>query len=133
MIVWGGYSGWYQGDIRLNDGGRYCYSSPVSVEPRPEEGPSSFKLFAPRPNPTSDASTFSFALPEAARVRVEIFDTAGRRVARLVNDQRMEAGPHSLVWDGRERLGSRLESGVYYVRVSAGPHSAGRGFVLLSP
>jgi flagellar hook assembly protein FlgD len=70
---------------------------------------------------------------QGSRVRAEIFDVAGRRVARLVNEQRMEAGRHSLVWDGRGRSGARLESGVYYVRVSAGPHSAETRLVLLSP
>jgi hypothetical protein len=131
-VVWTGNEMIVWGRPGLNNAGRYC-AGILAVEPPPVARPSSFELFAPLPNPTSNASTFSFTLPEAARVRAEIFDTAGRRIARLVNEQRMEAGGHSLVWDGRGRSGARLESGVYYVRVSAGPHWAGRMLVLLSP
>jgi len=108
------------------------HASTVAVEPEPTRLPPSFQLLVPQPNPTRGTSTFAFALPEAARVRAEVFDIAGRRVARLTNDEILAPGRHSLTWDGRGRYGARVESGIYLVRVSAGHLSASRKLVIVS-
>ena len=73
----------------------------------------------PRPNPARDLSRFECTLPEAAQVRVEIFDLVGRRV-RLLADEPCAAGPRELVFDLRDDLGQRLVSGVYLVRAHVG-------------
>lgn len=44
-------------------------------------------------------------------MRVEIYDTIGRRVAVLVNDN-LQAGSHRAVWDA-----SYLSSGMYIARL----------------
>jgi len=73
------------------------------------------------PNPFSSATRIDFVLPTADRVDVTIYDVAGRRVTTLV-DRRLEAGAHSVLWDGRLANGRPAASGVYqYVlRTSTG-------------
>ncbi len=105
----------------------------VDVKPVLMMLPTSFELLAPRPNPSRGTCTFAFALPEAGRVRAEVFDLAGRRVARLANDEMLTPGLHSLTWNGRQSSGARLASGVYLVRVSTGKGSATRKLVIVSP
>jgi choice-of-anchor B domain-containing protein len=73
------------------------------------------------PNPFRRGETVSatFLVPAPARVVADVQDVAGRRVAVLV-DQRLEAGSHRLVWDGRTREGRECAAGVYFLRLRAG-------------
>jgi hypothetical protein len=73
----------------------------------------------PRPNPARDLSRFECALPEAAQVKVEVFDLVGRRV-RLLADESYSAGLRELVFDLRDDRGLRLAAGVYLVRAQLG-------------
>lgn len=65
-----------------------------------------------RPNPCNPATTLSFNLTRAGRVRLDVHDLAGRRVAHLLEDA-LAAGPHQVLWraDG-------LPSGVYVARLA---------------
>ena len=70
----------------------------------------------PAPNPIAGQTTFSFALPARAEVRLEIFDLRGRRVATVTQE---EAGPGQQVtfWNGRDDAGRALASGQYLARL----------------
>jgi hypothetical protein len=76
-------------------------------------------LGAPIPNPFAGASHLPFTIPRAGHVRLEVFDSLGRRVATLV-DGRMEAGRHEVRWDGTDRAERPLPAGVYIYRLEAG-------------
>jgi flagellar hook assembly protein FlgD len=56
-------------------------------------------------------------LARADRVRVRIYDIAGRQV-RVLADRAFEAGEHELRWDGSDDSGTPLARGVYFTRVS---------------
>ena len=64
----------------------------------------------------------------AGRVRVSIYDVAGRRVRDLA-DRVFPAGEITRQWDGTDDAGRRVGRGVYFVRSSTPPH-AGRVIVL---
>ena len=55
-----------------------------------------------------------FGLPEAAHVRIQIFDGDGHVVKTLI-DQYAEEGRHSIAWDLRDSLGSLVPEGLYHV------------------
>ena len=72
------------------------------------------------PNPSSSASSVRFQVPhDGAAVRAEVFDTAGRRIRRLV-DANLPGGVRELIWDGKSESGATTSSGVYFVRVRMG-------------
>jgi len=50
-------------------------------------------------------------------VRLDLYDAAGRLVARLV-DRDEEAGERSVVWDGRNAAGGQVAAGTYFARLS---------------
>ncbi|NNE43029.1 MAG: T9SS type A sorting domain-containing protein, partial [Gemmatimonadetes bacterium] len=81
--------------------------------------PGPTQLHAAAPNPTRDATTFSFTLAREGRVRLDVFDIRGRLVERVL-DTTKEAGNHRVVWDTHG-----VASGVYtYVlRSQAGQES----------
>jgi hypothetical protein len=72
------------------------------------------------PNPFRGAVSISFSLPHAALVAVDVFDTAGRKVATPAFGV-MQQGRHSVTWEGKDNRGRAAASGVYFVRVEAGP------------
>lgn len=66
------------------------------------------------PNPFGDRVSVEFRLPRPGRVRVEIYDIAGRRV-RLLEDAPRAAGRHRIDWDAVD-----LPAGLYFCRIEAG-------------
>ena len=72
-----------------------------------------------QPNPFTGATRLQLTLARAARVEVRVYDVSGREVRRL-GPGALEAGVHSIPFDGYDDHGSRLGDGVYLVRVQAG-------------
>ncbi len=73
---------------------------------------------SPRPNPFNPRVQLAFELARAGKTRVEVYDLAGHRVTTLL-DAKLETGPHQVTWDGRDREGARVASGVYLIRLDA--------------
>ncbi len=71
-------------------------------------------------NPASrgDATVLRFALPHAARARLEVFDVAGRLIATVFNGA-LPAGPGEFKWNGYDTTGRRARAGLYFYRLSA--------------
>ncbi|MBP6875762.1 MAG: hypothetical protein KBD56_06800 [Candidatus Eisenbacteria bacterium] len=73
---------------------------------------------------------FSFRLPAAGPVSLSICDVVGRFVCRLLNET-MQAGEHSVHWNGRDGAGRLQPAEVYEAKLTAGAMSArGRVTVL---
>ena len=65
------------------------------------------------PNPFALATRLRFRIPEEGPVRITVYDVTGRRV-RSVVDERLPAGDHEAVWDGRNGNGRAVGAGVYF-------------------
>jgi flagellar hook assembly protein FlgD len=63
-------------------------------------------------------------------VRLEVTDIAGR-VVTVLFDGVKQAGRFELSWDGTHR-GERLQSGVYFVRLTTKDRTVARRITLLS-
>ncbi len=88
-------------------------SPPVVSEE--QQIPESYELLGNYPNPFNPTTTVPFDLPEASIVKITIYDLTGRRVA-LLADGSYHAGSHTLTFDG-----SRLPTGVYFIRAKLTP------------
>jgi photosystem II stability/assembly factor-like uncharacterized protein len=87
----------------------------TSVEEEAAATPISIRLHQNFPNPFNPATRISFTLNRAASVSLKVFDLLGREVESLISDVR-HAGEHHVVWNART-----VASGIYFVRLSAGP------------
>ncbi|MDT7858300.1 T9SS type A sorting domain-containing protein, partial [Rubrivirga sp. S365] len=79
--------------------------------------PTEFALHAPAPNPSRGTVTVRYDLPEAASVRLAVYDLLGREVA-LLADGSVESGYHSAPFEAQG-----LPAGVYVVRIEAGSYA----------
>ncbi|MFN8587178.1 MAG: T9SS type A sorting domain-containing protein [Candidatus Eisenbacteria bacterium] len=85
---------------------------------------------APQPNPARGATTLRWTLPSAARVKLALYDAAGRRVATLA-DGAMDAGAHSATLALRDSAGRALPSGVYLARLECGGRTLTRRIAVI--
>ena len=94
----------------------YTTLLPTGALDAPGDGiPAQAWFAAPTPNPARFGTTARFGLPAAARVSFTIHDATGRLV-REVADSEFPAGAHSVSWNGRDRDGAQVPSGVYFWR-----------------
>ncbi len=87
----------------------------AETEPIPQQ----FILMQNYPNPFNPSTEITYYLPQDSRTTLAIYDIAGREV-RVLADEYQEAGIHSISWDGRDRNGCHVASGVYFYRLKAG-------------
>ncbi len=92
--------------------------------------PRRFELFQNYPNPFNPSTTIPYQLPAPARVRLEVFNLLGQRVATLV-DEEQQAGLHTAAWNGTDSAGRPVAAGVYLYRLRGGATSGTRRMVLL--
>lgn len=70
------------------------------------------------PNPFNAVTNIGFSLPQSGQVKLQVYDLLGRSVTTLQNGF-MQAGSHTVEWDGRSAAGNELASGVYFYRLQA--------------
>jgi C1A family cysteine protease len=82
------------------------------------------------PNPFNPLTAIRFGLPVPSGVSLRIYDTAGRLVRILVEGQ-YPGGHHEVTWDGLDRAGRKVASGVYFYRLATEAFTEDRKMVLL--
>ncbi len=90
-----------------------------------DEKPREIQLGVNHPNPFNPVTQIGFYLPEAAHVKLEVFNLLGQSVATLVNGD-MEAGDHAVEWNGADAA-----SGIYLYRLTADDYTESRKMLLL--
>jgi len=87
--------------------------------------PDEFKLFNNYPNPFNLKTKITYNLPENSKVKIEVYNIAGRRVKTLINDDK-KAGSYEIIFDGSE-----LPSGIYLCILEAGKYRDTKKMILL--
>jgi methionine-rich copper-binding protein CopC len=82
------------------------------TERQTKEVPGQYSLAQNYPNPFNPSTSISFGLPSRSRVKLEVFNLIGQRVASLVNEER-NAGMYEVTWT------PAIPSGVYLYRIEA--------------
>jgi hypothetical protein len=81
------------------------------------------------PNPFNPTTTIPYLLHATTRVRIMIHSVNGALVS-VLDAGTQPAGPHSVVWNGRDALGRAVASGVYFYQLE-GSADAPRKMVLV--
>jgi len=90
----------------------------TGVTPIADAGTHAGFVVAPWPNPARAGVRFAFRATRSGRVRVDVFDAEGRRVANVV-DRDLAAGAYQGRWDGRDAGGREARSGIYVMSLEA--------------
>jgi len=95
----------------------------------PEWTPPELFLAQNRPNPFNPRTTFTFTVARNEWARLRIFDPAGGLVATLAEGEFL-AGEHTVEWDGQDRNGREVASGVYLARLETQSRTTSRKITL---
>lgn len=82
------------------------------------------------PNPFNPVTTISYTLPQAALVRMTIYDLLGRQVKSLLHEYQTP-GYKSLQWNATNDLGRQVAAGVYLYMIHAGEFTQTKKMVLM--
>ena len=94
----------YESDIIIND--------QLSNEPAI---PNEHILFQNYPNPFNPETMIEFEVISLDHINISIFDLKGNLILELA-DQSFSPGEYSVVWDGKDKKGESLSSGLYIYR-----------------
>lgn len=89
------------------------FDNSVGVEEETKISPSnrSFNLSV-TPNPTTDRTLISFSLPTPDVVHLSVFDITGRKIATILDNEKIPAGIQKIRWELRN-----LVPGVYFLQL----------------
>jgi subtilisin family serine protease len=92
--------------------------------------PDQYALYQNYPNPFNPATTISFYLGRKTMATLTVYNILGERVKTLINGN-LEAGSHSVIWNGTDESGSNVASGMYFYRLTIDGESTTRKMTLL--
>ena len=69
------------------------------------------------PNPLNPAAKLSFSTSKPGAMKVQMFDVNGRLIRTIADEPTAVAGYHDFTIDGKTNAGSRLASGIYFVKI----------------
>ncbi len=125
---WSSYP-WFESGIiavsSMQDGLFILAPSLSVVSAESEELPVEVMLLGNYPNPFNPETTIRYALPQAGKVRLAVYDLLGHEVAVLVDGSR-PAGHYTLQFDGED-----LPSGSYVYRLQVGEDIVARTMTLV--
>jgi len=110
--------GWAIDNLKIQEGA-------VGVEKEGNTLPKQFALMQNYPNPFNPSTSIKFQLPKAEYVKLEIYDSIGRLIETLV-DNNLEAGYYNYKWNAKN-----YASGIYIYRITAGVLTTSRKMNLL--
>lgn len=90
-----------------------------------------FKLMGNYPNPFNPTTTISFSTAGSdCETEVTIFNIKGQKIKSLLKD-RLEAGNHNIVWDGRDDNENSSGSGIYLYQIKSGSETKSAKMILI--
>jgi tetratricopeptide (TPR) repeat protein len=92
---------------------RFLYGDGFFTKETFAKVPDKFALYPAYPNPFNPTTIIHYAIPEAQKVKITIYDITGKEVKALVNDVK-PAGYYTVEWNSTNNYGLSVASGVYF-------------------
>ena len=90
-----------------------------------------YELYQNYPNPFNPTTNISFYLPVDKKISLIIYDVTGREVVRLIDEQEFPKGKHTVTWDGKDKNGKPVSSGIYLYKLKFGNFEKTRKMMLV--
>ena len=129
---------WTDGSLLVSDDRtgaiyRIRYTGPRTEIEETETGglsPDHYRLEPNYPNPFNAATAIRYRVKEAGRITLSLYDLSGQELLVLADNVR-PVGEYSAIWNGLDREGEPVASGVYLCRMTAEGFTATCKVVLL--
>lgn len=82
------------------------------------------------PNPFNPTTKINFSIAKAGNVKLIVYNTLGQEIATIVNNE-LQAGSHTAIWNGNNKLGKKASSGIYFYRIQSGEFLSTKKMMLL--
>lgn len=82
----------------------------------------SFELHPIYPNPFRSLTNIYYTINRNDRVYLQIYNVLGQQVRSLLDGEWRSAGKYSAFWDGTNKSGEKLASGIYFIKLRSGGH-----------
>jgi len=92
--------------------------------------PIQYFLYPNYPNPFNPITSFVYDLPRQSQVKISIYNTLGHEIKTLVNREQ-NYGSYTIHWDGNDKYGNKVSSGVYLYHLNANSFNQTRRMILL--
>ncbi|MEJ2053147.1 MAG: FlgD immunoglobulin-like domain containing protein [Calditrichaceae bacterium] len=106
---------------------------PVGISDRSIEIAKQFDLGNNYPNPFNPETTIPLVVPADAageQIRLEIFNVLGQKINTLINGP-MKAGKYTIIWNGLDKAGNAVSSGIYIYRLTGKDIQLSRRMLLI--
>ena len=77
-----------------------------------------FNLEQNFPNPFNSSTQIRFSIPGASPVSVKVYNLLGKEI-KLLLEENLPAGEHTVQWNGKDSKGNNLPGGVYFIQMIA--------------
>jgi flagellar hook assembly protein FlgD len=89
-----------------------------------------YSLAQNHPNPFNPTTRIQYQIQARTHVSLTVYDVQGRMIKTLVNEVK-SPGQFTADWDGTNNNGSRVSTGVYFYRLTAGSFVQTKKMVML--
>lgn len=102
----------------------------VQTQEKQTEIPKEFNLYQNYPNPFNPTTSIDFSIPKTGFIEVKVFDVVGREVKTLFSEF-TEAGSYHVIWDGSDKQGMKVSTGVYFYVLGSDEYSIKKKAIFL--
>jgi len=88
--------------------------------------PENYSLYQNYSNPFNPSTTIKFSVSNHSFVSIKVYNILGKEI-KLLLEENLPTGEHSILWDGKDNEGSSLPSGIYFIQMKAIPNSRQAG------
>ena len=120
LYVKNGITYWYKLEDVDFAGNKKLHKT-VSTTPLKSATPTEFRLYPNYPNPFNPVTTISYDLLDDDFVDLSVYNMRGEKVATLMQGN-PEAGSYIMNWDGTDKNGEMVASGIYFLRIVGGSY-----------
>jgi len=104
----------------------------ISEDPPTARQPHFFSLRQNYPNPFNASTVIEYQISAARPVRtmIKVYNILGEEVATLVDEPR-DSGPYQVTWNGEDKFGREVGSGIYFCQLKVGNFQQTRKLLLI--
>ena len=102
----------------------------VNTKQTTETIPQKYELLQNYPNPFNPETEVSFAVTKKSNIKIAVFNVVGQQIL-VLTDKHYWPGKHKIIWDGKDKNGEEVQSGIYFYQMTAENFKFTRQMILL--